>query len=93
MNIFGFTFSAKNLPYGHKWNSYFCFLESLRKVWKLESEVLKRMYPSIMSAADLECPTDIFFVEVVPIPATKFRPVSNWILVASYMTIYPCFYK
>ncbi|XP_053397077.1 DNA-directed RNA polymerase I subunit RPA1-like [Mercenaria mercenaria] len=49
--------------------------ENLRKVWKLESELLKQMYPSLMST-DMEYPTDMFFVEVVAVPPTKFRPIS-----------------
>ena len=59
---------------------YLCFVENLRKLWKVEHDLLKRLYPSIMSA-DMEYPTDLFFIDVVPVPATKFRPVSNCMII------------
>lgn len=49
--------------------------EHLREVWKCDSELLKELYPCLKEC-DLENPTDMFFIEVVPVPPTKFRPIS-----------------
>ena len=51
--------------------------EHLRKVWALESQLLKMCFPvlNIHVLGDGGYPTDVFFLETVPVPPTRFRPV------------------
>lgn len=49
----------------------------LRQLWENEGTLLHRLYGSVCSNSEnTDSPADIFFLDVVPVPASKFRPVS-----------------
>ncbi|XP_052238308.1 DNA-directed RNA polymerase I subunit RPA1-like isoform X3 [Dreissena polymorpha] len=48
----------------------------LRSVYQADKDVLCEAYPVLKSTA-CEFPTDIFFLEAVAVPPTKFRPISE----------------
>ena len=48
----------------------------LRSVYQADKDVLCEAYPVLKSTA-CEFPTDIFFLEAVAVPPTKFRPVCK----------------
>ncbi|WAR08047.1 RPA1-like protein, partial [Mya arenaria] len=47
--------------------------DHFRKVWSADGVVLQEVYP-VLKHSGLEFPTDIFFLEAIPVPPTKFRP-------------------
>ena len=47
----------------------------LRLLWRSDSVVLKALFKSLASSGDVY-PTDIFFLDVVAVPPSRFRPVS-----------------
>nr|CAG4647637.1 EOG090X00BV [Moina brachiata] len=49
--------------------------DHLREVWKYDKEVFCQLYP-VLSKTNTEHPTDVFFLEVVPVIPNKFRPVN-----------------
>lgn len=55
--------------------------ENLRLVWLKESEFLSALFPVLGHSKDA-CPTDLLFVDTVPVPPPKNRPVSK---ILSYM--------
>ncbi|XP_052811234.1 DNA-directed RNA polymerase I subunit RPA1-like isoform X1 [Mya arenaria] len=50
--------------------------DHFRKVWSADGVVLQEVYP-VLKHSGLEFPTDIFFLEAIPVPPTKFRPISE----------------
>ncbi|XP_074641048.1 DNA-directed RNA polymerase I subunit RPA1-like [Tubulanus polymorphus] len=51
--------------------------DHLREVWKNDGEMLKLLYGSLNNKSEnTDCPIDIFFVEVLPVPPNRFRPVT-----------------
>ncbi|KAJ8306316.1 hypothetical protein KUTeg_016861 [Tegillarca granosa] len=50
--------------------------QHLRQVWDYDSPVLKRLYGSL-SKTSSDHPTDIFFLEIVPVPPSRFRPIAR----------------
>ena len=49
--------------------------DHLRKVWKQDAVLLKRLYSSL-ATSPAENPADIFFLDIIPVPPARFRPVS-----------------
>ena len=49
--------------------------DHLRQVWQKDQQVLRCLF-HFLSDSGSEYPTDAFFIEVVPVPPSKFRPVS-----------------
>ena len=60
--------------------------EHLRKVWEQDAVLLKRLYSSLAASSEKN-PVDIFFLDIVPVPPTKFRPVS-WLLILDVVEAY-----
>ena len=50
--------------------------EHLNKLWRNNSVLLKRLYPTLCVTSSKH-PMDIFFWDVIPVPPSRFRPVSN----------------
>ena len=53
--------------------------DHLRQVWQKDQQVLRCLF-HFLSDSGSEYPTDAFFIEVVPVPPSKFRPVSALLL-------------
>ena len=53
--------------------------DHLRQVWQKDQQVLRCLF-HFLSDSGSEYPTDSFFIEVVPVPPSKFRPVSALLL-------------
>lgn len=51
------------------------YRDHLREVWKYDKEVFCQLYP-VLSKTNTEHPTDVFFLEVIPVIPNKFRPVN-----------------
>jgi DNA-directed RNA polymerase I subunit RPA1 len=53
----------------------------LREVWNNDRELFGRLFP-VLKTTNCENPTDVFFLDVVPVMPPKFRPMnfSNGIL-------------
>jgi DNA-directed RNA polymerase I subunit RPA1 len=53
----------------------------LREVWNYDRELFGRLFP-VLKTTNCENPTDVFFLDVIPVIPPKFRPVniSNGIL-------------
>lgn len=49
--------------------------DHVREVWKHDAVLLKRLFSSL-ATSPAENPVDIFFLEIVPVQASRFRPVS-----------------
>ena len=52
----------------------------LRLLWSVEHDILKRVFGAldlVVQATRYEHPTDIFFLDVLPVPPSRFRPVSG----------------
>lgn len=49
--------------------------DHFRRVWEADQNVLQELYPSLKDI-ELKNPTDLFFLNVMPVPPTKFRPVG-----------------
>ncbi|CAG5114594.1 unnamed protein product, partial [Candidula unifasciata] len=50
--------------------------DHLRKVWQEDKDFLQKLYPFLASVKECEFPVDIFFLDTVPVPPTRFRPLS-----------------
>ncbi|XP_022315529.2 DNA-directed RNA polymerase I subunit RPA1-like [Crassostrea virginica] len=50
--------------------------DHLRQVWQKDQQVLRCLY-HFLSNSGSDYPTDAFFIEVVPVPPSKFRPISS----------------
>ncbi|XP_019629041.1 PREDICTED: DNA-directed RNA polymerase I subunit RPA1-like isoform X3 [Branchiostoma belcheri] len=48
----------------------------LRALWKNEGELLSNLFGALRLVPQGTCPIDIFFLEVLPVPPSRFRPVS-----------------
>ena len=48
--------------------------DHLREVWKQDGVLLKRLYSSL-ATSPAKNPVDIFFLDIVPVPPSRFRPV------------------
>ena len=53
--------------------------DHLRQVWQKDQQVLRCLF-HFLSDSGSDYPTDAFFIEVVPVPPSKFRPVSALLL-------------
>lgn len=50
--------------------------QHLRTLWTNDKELLRHLFKALsLNATDWS--TDIFFLDVVPVPPSRFRPVSN----------------
>ena len=52
----------------------------LRQVWQKDSHILGHILGLLSGQASTEesvCPTDLFFLDVLPVPPARFRPVSS----------------
>lgn len=49
--------------------------DHLRQVWQKDQQVLKCLF-HFLSGSSADYPTDSFFIDVVPVPPSRFRPVS-----------------
>lgn len=47
------------------------------KVWQHDKDFLQKLYPFLASVKESEYPVDIFFLDTIPVPPTRYRPVSN----------------
>ncbi|XP_064477096.1 DNA-directed RNA polymerase I subunit RPA1-like [Ornithodoros turicata] len=47
----------------------------LRAVWEQEKPLLERLF-GVLSLSSHECPLDMFFLEALVVPPTRFRPMS-----------------
>lgn len=64
--------------------------EHFRAVWKNESGLLKCILGALKIHFDtnsMEHPTDIFFIDVMPVPPPKFRPVRSVITKLMYLFV------
>ncbi|XP_014670360.1 PREDICTED: DNA-directed RNA polymerase I subunit RPA1-like, partial [Priapulus caudatus] len=50
----------------------------LREVWKNSGQLLGKLFPSLEAGAspDNLCPLDFFFLDVIAVPPSKFRPLN-----------------
>ena len=49
----------------------------LQQVWEHDGALLQQVYALFrMNMAENEVPTDIFFLRIIPVTPTRFRPVS-----------------
>lgn len=51
------------------------FREHLREVWKSDKNLFCRLYP-VLEKTKCRFPTDVFFLDVIPVIPCKFRPVN-----------------
>ncbi|PNF38093.1 DNA-directed RNA polymerase I subunit RPA1, partial [Cryptotermes secundus] len=49
--------------------------DHLRKIWKNEKEFMSALSP-LLESCDMEHPTDSFFLDMIPVPPPKVRPVN-----------------
>lgn len=49
--------------------------EHMRLVWSKDNALLLELFP-MLRFTELDYPTDIFFMDVVPVPPNRFRPIS-----------------
>ena len=55
----------------------------LRLLWKNEEGVLREVFGALnvkMDDTSDSCPTDVFFLEVLPVVPSRFRPVSDCVV-------------
>ncbi|ESP05212.1 hypothetical protein LOTGIDRAFT_152026 [Lottia gigantea] len=50
--------------------------EHLRVVWKTDELVLRNIFKSLDFCGTQSYPTDVFFLDVVPVPPCRFRPLA-----------------
>ncbi|BFY99615.1 hypothetical protein BsWGS_02655 [Bradybaena similaris] len=50
--------------------------DQLRKVWQHDKDFLQKLYPFLASVKESEFPVDIFFLDTIPVPPTRYRPLS-----------------
>lgn len=50
--------------------------DHLRQVWQKDQQVLRCLF-HFLSESSADYPTDAFFIDVVPVPPSRFRPVSS----------------
>lgn len=48
--------------------------DHLRQVWQKDQQVLKCLF-NFLSDSETDYPTDAFFIEIIPVPPSRFRPV------------------
>ena len=70
--LFFFTCDNSFLPI--KW-SFLWIREHFREVWKNDENLFKSLFP-VLKSTNCQYPTDIFFLEVIPVTPPKFRPVD-----------------
>ncbi|XP_064625511.1 DNA-directed RNA polymerase I subunit RPA1-like [Lineus longissimus] len=52
--------------------------EHLALVWKHDSTLLQYLFGALKAIAHQRaCPTDVFFIDCVPVPASKYRPIAS----------------
>lgn len=49
--------------------------DHLRQVWQKDQQVLRCLF-HFLSESSADYPTDAFFIDIVPVPPSRFRPVS-----------------
>lgn len=49
--------------------------DHLRQVWKHDENIFCQLYP-VLAKTTTEHPTDVFFLEIIPVIPNKFRPVN-----------------
>ncbi|XP_005101550.1 DNA-directed RNA polymerase I subunit RPA1 [Aplysia californica] len=50
--------------------------EHMKMVWEYEKEFLSKILPFLTRVHGAEVATEVFFMEVLPVPPTRFRPLS-----------------
>ncbi|CAL1540316.1 unnamed protein product [Lymnaea stagnalis] len=50
--------------------------EHVRLVWEHGKEFLQKLFPFLAKVNGAEVPTDVFFLDVIPVPPSRFRPLS-----------------
>ncbi|XP_059155055.1 DNA-directed RNA polymerase I subunit RPA1-like [Physella acuta] len=50
--------------------------DHLQRVWELNKTFLKRLFPFLGNVKGAEVPTDVFFLDTLPVPPSRFRPLS-----------------
>ncbi|XP_061175152.1 DNA-directed RNA polymerase I subunit RPA1-like [Saccostrea echinata] len=50
--------------------------DHLRQVWQKDGQVLVCLF-NFLSNSGADYPTDAFFIEIIPVPPSRFRPVSS----------------
>lgn len=49
--------------------------DHLRELWRTEKELFGRLYPVLMST-NIKHPTDVFFLDIIPVIPPRYRPVN-----------------
>lgn len=52
----------------------------MRSVWVNEQEIAQALFP-VLKRDDMEFPTDLFFLDTIPVSPPCTRPVSQFYLV------------
>lgn len=55
---------------------HFSHRDHFRLVWKNDKEIFGHLYP-VLRKTKLENPSDVFFLEVIPVIPPKFRPINK----------------
>ncbi|KAI8773138.1 DNA-directed RNA polymerase I subunit RPA1 [Biomphalaria glabrata] len=50
--------------------------EHIKMVWDNSKDFLKQLFPFLATVKKADCPTDVFFLDVLPVPPSRFRPLS-----------------
>ena len=50
--------------------------DHFRQVWTADGNILQEVFSSLKNTG-LEFGTDLFFLDVIPVPPSRFRPVSS----------------
>ena len=62
----------------------------LQQVWEHDGALLQQVYALFrMNMAENEVPTDIFFLRIIPVTPTRFRPVSMGPVLYVMLTHWP----
>jgi hypothetical protein len=57
-----------------KFNLFIVYRDYLRSLWVEEQKFLEAVYP-VLKESDLEYPTDLFFIQTIPVIPPSMRPV------------------
>jgi len=53
----------------------FCIRQHFREVWKNDQGLFESLFP-VLRSTKCQYPTDIFFLEVIPVAPPRYRPVD-----------------
>ena len=55
------------------------------EVWEVDGELLSQIIGALqVKMGDDDCPTDVFFTDCIPVPPSKYRPVSVTLTVSVF---------